>query len=267
MEAAKRIVAKPEARVYRPFCVRSVSKLPSHLATPMLGRLKFWLTIGLLVSNLAVGVLSLYVLRSVNRRYSQLIERSVPALNNLRTLSRELSTVQRLARRIVDPDNERSWADLLPQMDDTSNLALNHGRDLARAEAFSETNLPANLVRLAREYDAGVDQFLAHARNRQFSDANRFNTETLRPLYERYQDALDEAAQHVQSSGRDLRDRTDEDARFFGSLLLAFAGWPLFAAVAAVLVMGVMIAGLVLSVFAPGLMDRKSGAGSTPSNP
>jgi len=233
----------------------------------MLARLKFWLTIGLLVSNLVVGLLSLYVLRSVNQRYSQLIERSVPVMNNLRTLSRELSGVQRLARRIVDPDNERAWVDLLPQMDDTSNLALGHGQDLTRAEAFTDSTFPASMTRFSREYDTAVDQFLELARARKLPEANRFNNDTLRPLYERYQDALDEAAQHVQQRGRDMRDRTDEDARFFGSLLLAFAGWPLFAGVAAALVMGIMIVGLLVSVFAPGLMVRKPGAGDTPSNP
>ena len=52
----------------------------------LLSRLKFWLTIGLLVSNLVVGGLSLYFLHSVGERYSNLLDRSVPALNALRTL-------------------------------------------------------------------------------------------------------------------------------------------------------------------------------------
>lgn len=226
----------------------------------MLARVKFWLTIGLLISNLTVGLLSLYVLRSVNRRYSQVIELGVPAMNNLRTLTRELSTVQRLARRIVDPEKEQNWGALVVQMDDTSNLVLERGRNLSGSEAFTDSSLPAALNRLAREYDANVDHFLELVRAHQMAEANRFNVDTLRPLYERYQDALDDAAQHIQQRGRDLRDRTDEDARFFGSLLLAFAGWPLFAGVAAALVMGVMIVGLLVSVFAPSLMTRKASA-------
>lgn len=223
----------------------------------MLSRLKFWLMIGLLVSNLAVGLLSLYVLRNVNERYTHLLDRSVPTLNGLRTLSRELSAVQRLARRIVDPDNERAWADLLPQMDDNSKLAHGHAREVARAETFEQTPLRGALERYSRDYDEKVDAFLALARARKFEEANRYNTDVLRPLHDTYQDTLDDAADHVQLQGRNLRDRYAEDSRFFGSLLLAFAGWPLLAGLAAVFVMAVLIVGLLVSVFAPGFMDRK----------
>lgn len=229
----------------------------------MLSRLKFWLMIGLLVSNLAVGLLSLYVLRNVNQRYTHLLDRSVPTLNGLRTLSRELSAVQRLARRIVDPDNERAWADLLPQMDDGSNLAGIHARDVARAEAFEATPLRGALERYSRDYDEKVDAFLDLARARRLEDANRYNTEVLRPLHDTYQNVLDDAADHVQQQGRDLRDRYAEDSRFFSSLLLAFAGWPLLAGLAAVFVMAVLIVGLLVSVFAPGMMARKPSNGET----
>ncbi|MBI2513624.1 MAG: MCP four helix bundle domain-containing protein [Opitutae bacterium] len=222
----------------------------------MLSRLKFWLMIGLLASNLAVGLLSLYVLRNVNQRYAHLLDRSVPTLNGLRTLSRELSAVQRLARRIVDPDNENAWADLLPQMDESSNLAQVHARDVARVEAFAETPLRGTIERYSREYDEKVDTFLALARARKLEDANRYNTDVLRPFHDSYQNALDDAADHVQQQGRDLRDRYAEDSRFFSSLLLAFAGWPLLAGLAAVFVMAVLIVGLLVSVFAPGLMAR-----------
>jgi len=223
----------------------------------MLSRLKFWLMIGLLVSNLAVGLLSLYVLRNVNQRYTHLLDRSVPTLNGLRTLSRELSAVQRLARRIVDPDNERAWSDLLPQMDDSSNLAQVHARDMARAEAFADTPLRAAIERYSREYDEKVDAFLALARAKKLDEANRYNTDILRPFHDTFQNTLDDAADHVQQQGRDLSDRYAEDSRFFSSLLLAFAGWPLLAGLAAVFVMAVLIVGLLVSVFAPGFMARK----------
>lgn len=231
----------------------------------MLSRVKFWLMIGLLVSNLAVGLLSLYVLRSVDQRYAQLLDRSVPTLNSLRTLTRELSGVQRLARRIVDPGNERAWGELPVQMADASDVALGHARDLARAEPFADTPLRPALERLAGEYAEAVDAFLVLARAKKFEEANRHNTNVLRPCYDNYQTLLDDAAEHVQRQGRDLRDRYAEDTRFFGSLLLAFAGWPLLAGFAAVFIMAVLIVGLLISVFAPGLMVRKPAAPGGPS--
>lgn len=223
----------------------------------MLSRLKFWLMIGLLVSNLAVGLLSLYVLRSVNQGYTSLLDRSVPTLNALRTLTRELSGVQRLARRIVDPDNERAWADLLPQMRDSSDVAKAHALDLSTVEALAGSPLRATIERLSRDYDQRVDAFLALAREKKLDEANRYNNDTLRPIYDAYLNALDDAADLVQEQGRHLRDRYAEDSRFFSSLLLAFAGWPLLAGLAAVFIMAVLIVGLLVSVFAPGLMSRR----------
>lgn len=223
----------------------------------MLSRLKFWLMIGLLVSNLAVGLLSLYVLRSVNQGYANLLDRSVPTLNALRTLTRELSGVQRLARRIVDPDNERAWAELLPQMRDSSDLAKAHALDLSTAESLAGSPLRGTIERLSKDYDQRVDAFLALAQEKKLDEANRYNNDALRPIYDAYLNALDDAADLVQQQGRNLRDRYAEDSRFFGSLLLAFAGWPLLAGLAAVFIMAVLIVGLLVSVFAPGLMSRR----------
>jgi hypothetical protein len=55
------------------------------------GRLRFVLILALLASNLLVGVRSLFFLRSMNQRYTTLLERSVSPINGLRTLTRELS--------------------------------------------------------------------------------------------------------------------------------------------------------------------------------
>src|SRR5205085_11949283 len=107
-------------------------------------------------------------------------------------------------------------------------------------------------------YDEKSDQFLVLARAGKFSEANKFNTETLRPLYDAYMLALDAAANFVQRQGSDMRDRYAQDSRWFGGLLLAFAGWPLLAAVVGLLVMAVLTIGLIISIFAPGLLSRQN---------
>src|SRR3954466_12780949 len=116
-------------------------------------RVRFWLVVGLLVSNLAVGILSLFFLRSVNQRYALLFERSIPVVNNLRTLTRELGAVQRMARRIVDPDNEPNWKELSPQMDDFSTKARVHALEISNADLFRETPHSGAIADMSREYD------------------------------------------------------------------------------------------------------------------
>jgi len=224
------------------------------------GRLRFVLILALLASNLLVGVLSLLFLRSMDQRYGALLDRSVAPINSLRTLTRELSTVQRYARRAVDPDNETAWAGLLPQMDESSNGALIHALEITRMDSFKETRHRAIIEKFAKEYDQKVDRFLILVRARQFSEANRFNTDDLRPYYDNYQLALDAAADYVQRQGSDLRDRYAEDSRLFGGFLLAFAGWPLLAAAGLIIVMGLLVMGLFAAVFFPKLFASKETA-------
>jgi len=224
------------------------------------GRLRFVLIIALLASNLLVGVLSLLFLRSMDRRYGALLESSVAPINSLRTLTRELSTVQRLARRAVDPDNETAWEGLLPQMAEASDAALLHAQKIARMDTFRDTRHHASIDRISLEYDRKVDEFLLLARAKKFTEANQLNVDVLRPCYDRLQLALDAAADHVQQQGSDLRDRYAEDSRLFGGFLLAFAGWPLLAASVLIIVMGLLVVGLFAAVFFPKLFASKEHA-------
>jgi hypothetical protein len=222
-------------------------------------RSRFWLVVCLLLSNLTVGGLGLYVLHSVNQRYAALFAHSVPVVNNLRMLTRELSQVQRLARRIVDPANEPAWQELIPQMDDVSKKARGRALDVSGAELFRDTPHAAGIAALGREYDDRVEKYLALARERKLPEANQFNNEVLRPTYDNFLLKLDEAADFVEAQGNTLRDRYTQDTHFFGRLLLALAGWPLVAAGLALLILGALIAVLLVTIFAPDLSGKKAG--------
>ncbi len=224
------------------------------------GRLRFVLILALLASNLLVGVLSLLFLRSMDQRYAALFDRSVPLINHLRTLTRELGTVQRLARRIADPQNEAAWAALLPQMAEGSNLARNHALEISGMHSLKDSRHVAAMADSGRNYDGKVNEFLALARAQKVAEANRFNTEVLRPAYDQYMEALDDAADFVEREGSELRDRYAADSRLFGSFLLAFAGWPLLAAAGIIVVMGLLVTGLFVAVFFPKLFASKPSA-------
>ncbi len=227
-------------------------------------RVRFWLVVGLLVSNLGVGILSLFFLRSVNQRYALLFERSIPVVNNLRTLTRELGTVQRLARRVVDPASEPAWKELPPLMQDSSARARTHAADISTAELFKGTPHTEAIVSMSRDYDAKVDRFLLLIQAGKLAEANHYNVEILRPTYDNYQLTLDAAADFVESQGNNLRDRYTQDTRFFGGLLLAFAGWPVIAAGVAVFVLALLIITLLVTIFAPefGWSKRGPAAGT-----
>lgn len=217
------------------------------------GRLRFVLILALLASNLLVGVLSLFFLRSMEQRYAALFDRSVPLINNLRTLTRELGGVQRLARRISDPVNETAWAPLLKQMNEASDSAKAHALEISAMESLKDSRHVATMARFGREYDDKVDQFLALAGAGKIAECNQFNIDVLRPAYDRYMDAVDDAANFVEREGIDLRARYAQDSRLFGGFLLAAAGWPLLAAAGLVVVMALLVIGLFAAVFFPRL--------------
>ncbi len=221
------------------------------------GRLRFILILALLASNLLVGVLSLFFLRSMEQRYAALFDRSVPLINNLRTLTRELGGVQRMARRISDPKNELAWATLLPQMADGSDSAKAHALDISGMASLKDSKHVLALDRYSREYDEKVDQFLALARGERIAEANQYNIDVLRPAYDQYMDTLDAAANFVEREGNDLRARYAEDSRLFGGFLLAAAGWPLLAAAVIIVVMTLLVIGLFAAVFFPKMFGAK----------
>jgi len=225
-------------------------------------RVRFWLVVGLLISNLGVGILSLFFLRSVNQRYALLFERSIPVVNNLRTLTRELGGMQRLARRVADPAHEPAWKELPRQLEDNSTRARAHALDISNAELFKGTSHVDAIAGMSRDYDGKARHFLALVSADKMAEANQYNIEVLRPTYDNYQLTLDAAADFVESQGNNLRDRYTQDSRFFGGLLLAFASWPVVAAGVAVFVLALLIVTLLVTIFAPELGWSKRGAGS-----
>jgi len=227
------------------------------------GRFRFIILIALLASNLLVGVLSLVFLRTMEKRYAALFERSVPVINNLRTLTRELNNVQRLARRVADPKNETAWATLLPQMAEMSDVAKVHALDISVMDSLKNTPHMTVIGNLSREYALKADEFLALARAEKFTEANRFNTESLRPVYDRYMETLDFAANYVETEGNDLRTRYAKDTKLVGGFLLVFAGWPLLVAGILVVIMVLLVIGLFAAVFFPRVFGSKTDGGLT----
>jgi hypothetical protein len=223
----------------------------------MRSSLRYWVIAALLAANLVVGVLSLYFSRAVNARYAALFEDGVPAIYQLRTLTREVTGVQRLARRVITPEHEPAWAELPARMNDArEQLAVRVG-DVGAMAIFQRTPHAAAIQAASREYDGEVRRFLAFAGENRLTEAAEFNLLVLRPCHDRFQQVIDHSADFVEAQGRDLRDRYARESRFFGGVSLAFASVPIVALSAGILVMTVLIGLLILVVINP-RSDRHS---------
>jgi hypothetical protein len=219
--------------------------------------LRFWILAALLAANLVVGVLSLYFIRSVNDRYAALFEDGAPAIYNLRTLTREVTGVQRLARRVTSPEHEPEWAELVPLMAEARERLDTRVHDVGTMAVFQDTPHPAAIRAISAEYAAHGQRFLELARAGRLAEAMEFNLAVLRPCHDRFQQTLDAAADHIEEQGRNLRDRYAKDSRFFGVVSLAFASVPIVAVSVGALVMTALLGLLLLVVLNP-RPDRRS---------
>lgn len=212
---------------------------------------RFWILAALLAANLMVGVLSLYFLRSVNERYAALFEQGAPVIYDLRTMTREVTAVQRLARRIVTPQHEAAWDELLPQMAAARDHLGGRVREFESMAIFKATTHPLAIARINREYAELTERFLQLARANKLAEAYAFNLAELRPCHDRFQQTLDASADYVEEQGRNLRNRYAKESRFFGGVSLAFASVPLVAVVGGVMVMTILIGILFLAIINP----------------
>lgn len=223
----------------------------------LLNRLKFLLIVGLLASNLLAGVLGIYYLQSLNSRYAALLESQVPLIDNLRTLTRELGAVQRLARRVTDPGREPRWSDLVRLLDETSNNARSHAADISLMQSIKETESSADLLSESIEYDDKADAFLVLVRRQETGLARSYLTTTLRPAYRKYMQALDTVAARTQNEGADLSADYTEDSKQFSNLLLLVTGWPLLLIGVFLFIAVVLTAILISTMRVPGLFGTK----------
>lgn len=224
----------------------------------MISRVKSWLVIGLLVSNLTVGLLSLFYLNSINDRYSSLLDTHVPLINRLRTLTRELGLVQRYARRITDESDPARRSALADEMDAASNNARAHAEQLARQEIFRDGARAGRFGTFSQDYDDKANHYLALVRDGKLAEAARFNSEVMRATYDDYQAALDVAANRVLQQGLDEKARYEQESRWFSRLLLAFAGWPVLAALLLIVPLVIVFVVLAVAIAAPAFGVRRN---------
>jgi len=205
------------------------------------------LVVVLIASNIALGLFSVYLLRSVDRRYSDLVERTVPALGNLED---GLANVIRVQRAVGSGLTNAPVAKRAEAVD-RARAAL------ARERAFFGTLIvePA-LAGLPAERD-GVQQ-AAEAYRRvagerldlfaagKFAEAERVRDEGLRPAFDLYLTAFDRATDAVGAAVIHTSDAYTAKTGHLTRIVLGLAGWPLLVfGILLLLVVGLVIAMMV----------------------
>ncbi|MEY2880370.1 MAG: hypothetical protein RLZZ15_2750 [Verrucomicrobiota bacterium] len=203
----------------------SLPETPDSLIA--LRRMKLLIVL-LIITNLGTGIYGAYLLRDVDRRYSELIDKSVPPLNDLRELLADVTgamlatnpahfgtapadnaaPLRRLRTAVATEQEFRAGAlaGLAPQPATRDALQ-------AAGAAFDQT-----AGELAALYAAGDKAAAATRRDQQ-----------LRPAFDAYLAAIAKAADGVETRSLALSRDYTADTRRFSTIVLGAASWPVFA--------------------------------------
>ncbi len=214
------------------------------------------LVVLLVVSNILVGALGGYLLHAVDRRYSELIGRSVPALNDLR----ELMSDTVVAMRTTNPRNFSGPGSNDPvalaaireatQKATTFRVGLIDAGSLkdeaADLEAMRQTGeaFTAAALEVARAYATGTR-----------ADGVRVREEKLLPSFDQHMNAIGRAADAVESkslvASKDFTSRTNS----LTTMVLSVASWPVILLFALLLLTAVFVIAMMVAFRGKDLAD------------
>lgn len=195
-----------------------------HVAT--LRQLKL-LVLVLVLSNLGLGGFSFYLLRTIDRNYTELISGTVPLLNDLQTLTaKSVDAMRETGSALFNaPPAERAAAV------QHSEIALAGDRRL-RAAILNRPRQPALDSSLAALKAAG-ENFTGTAGEvvRQFAAgeidaANRLREEALRPAFARYLEAATKAADLLEAESLKKSHVLSAKTGSVANMMLGVASWP-----------------------------------------
>ena len=192
--------------------------------------------VALLFSNLVLGILSFVFIRDIDQRYGQLLDRSLPLLNEVRSLSWEITLVQRSINRYPQYDAAGRIALLA-----TRQKAMVHATELltslrSRDQANHLVDPLQRLVNEQLKIMSASEQWFSRIQAGNLAMAQQINVTAVQPAYERHARIIEEVAMLIEKNGTDMNNAFSADAQRSGAIVLAIATWPLTAGLLAVVV-------------------------------
>jgi hypothetical protein len=205
----------------------------------------------LIISNVGLGIFSVYLLRGVDRKYSILINQTVPSISELQTLTAWSIEAMRGTNPVLFQDSTGSAAEIAQH----SRSAAEHERDL-RGHALQRAwflQKAAERIALHETGDAFtreslvVLQLLEAGRK---AEALQERETSLRPAFDRYVRCLTTTTDLLEAEGLRSNGRLTEQTGSMSHMMLGVATWPvmvvgLFFLIAMIYVLGVLFKVLV----------------------
>lgn len=204
------------------------------------------LVIVLVLSNIGLGLFAFFLLRTIDRQYSDLIGRSVPVLNGLQTLT--ATSMQ--AMRATNPLLFEGAGGQRPQRVQEAAVAFAADRDARKALLTSEWAAAeaerAQLQGAGEGFTQLGSELLAHLAAGRMAEAARLREVRLRPAFDRYVAIASKAADVLEAESRRLNDTVSAKTGSMSTVVLGVASWPLVVLVALLLLTALFVVVLMV---------------------
>jgi Four helix bundle sensory module for signal transduction len=200
----------------------------------MLRQLKVMVVV-LVLSNIALGAFSFYFLRAIDRKYSDLIDRTVPTLSDMQTLAAVSMDAMRSTNPILFSDTTQSRTDGAQQ----AHTALQRDREL-RENILKRKWLSAETPERKDFRDAGenftrlANDVIGLLEAGQSTDARERREKSLRPAFNHYVTSMKEAADALGEQSLKTSDLFTANTVKISKVMLGLGSWP-------VVIMGVFL--------------------------
>ena len=214
------------------------------------------LVVLLVVSNLALGVFSVYLLRTIDQRYSALIDRSVPVLNDLQTLTAQsANAMHRTGPALLNAPAENR-ADLLRD----ARTALDQDRGfrnrLVKGDWLSSRpDGKLEFQKAGDDFTRAASEVLRQVAGGQTEEASRLRETALRPAFDRYLAVTTRVADLLQAESQQTNLDYTAKTNSLSHLVLGLAGWPLLVFVALLLLVVVLVIAMMVAFRGKDLAD------------
>ncbi|HVS54486.1 MAG TPA: hypothetical protein VHD62_19170 [Opitutaceae bacterium] len=224
---------------------RAASSFSASPAAAATRQLKI-LVLVLVASNIGLGIFSFYLLRRLDRSYSELIERSVPLLNDLQTLTaRSVDAMRVTGTGLLEAD-----ATARPAAVQRARKVLENERAF-REKILHRNWLPESLTGQRESEKTGTAftglalEVVATAATGDREAATRLRDTKLRPAFEDYQAALTHAADLLEAESMRANDDFSARTSSMSTMVLGLGGWPVIVLVGLIAITVIFVAVLM----------------------
>jgi hypothetical protein len=204
------------------------------------------LVVLLLLSNIGLGAFGFFFLRSIDQKYSALIDQSVPTLNALHNLTVNASKAMRSTNPILLTNGKDSAADVA----NGARAAIEQGAELRdRVLNINWIGAHQELVNLrhnGEKFDQAAADVVALLQANNPGDATKLRESVLRPAFNNYVAATTQAGELLKQDSLTTSNTLSLRTNSLSKVMLGLASWPImilgtFLAFTALFVLTVLI--------------------------